>query len=288
MELLESVLGYTFQDPRKLTEALTHGSLGYELQRNQTDNQRLEFLGDAVLQLSLSEMLFLRLADADEGVLTKARAQLVSTKALAQVARRLQLGGFLLMGRGEEANGGRERESTLADALEAIAGAIYLDGGMDAAQGFARRLFTAELDRLGNSPEDQNPKGQLQELIQAVSTEAPTYQITQESGPDHAKSFEAIVNWQGNTLGRGLGRSKKEAEIEAARAALHSGYVEEMLKKTGHAVYQATKISSANCEQSHEQPPQMCEQSAKVRLVYELPQTVPKTITTSKAVEPSS
>ena len=123
MEVLQTTLGYTFRDPTKLTEALTHASLAYEGQRSQPDNQRLEFLGDAVLQLCLSEILYLRLPDSDEGALTKTRALLVSAKALATAARRLHLGRHLLMGRGEETNGGRARESSLADALEAIAGA---------------------------------------------------------------------------------------------------------------------------------------------------------------------
>ncbi len=109
MELLESVISYTFQDRQLLVEALTHGSLGYENQRSQADNQRLEFLGDAVIQLILSEMLYLQYPSADEGLLTKVRAQLVSTKALAQIARKMNLGGYLLMGRGEESSGGRER-----------------------------------------------------------------------------------------------------------------------------------------------------------------------------------
>ncbi len=256
MELLESVLGHTFKDPQKLTEALTHGSLGYESQRTQPDNQRLEFLGDAVIQLALSEMLYLKLTHVDEGVLTKARAQMVSTKALAQVARRLNLGGFLLMGRGEEANGGRERESTLADALEAIAGAIYLDGGMEAAVEFMRRLFVTEMAELGSSPVEQNPKGQLQELIQAVSPQAPSYRIVQESGPDHAKSFEATVNWKGTVLGRGLGRSKKEAEVEAARSALEYSDLKSLLDVQAallQADYKATKITAISCEQPHQQ-----------------------------------
>lgn len=223
MELLESILGHHFQDPALLTQALTHASLGYETQRTQPDNQRLEFLGDAVIQLLLSELLFQRYSEADEGLLTKVRAQLVSTKALARVARRIQLGGFLLMGRGEESHGGRERDSSLADALEAVAGAVFLDGGMEAARGLATRLFHPEIELLGDEPDDQNPKGQLQERLQAISPESPKYRIVEQSGPDHAKSFVAAVTWGGRELGRGLGKSKKEAEVEAARSALEQG-----------------------------------------------------------------
>ncbi|MES2598192.1 MAG: ribonuclease III [Verrucomicrobiota bacterium] len=243
MEHLESVLGHTFRDRALLTEALTHASLGYETQRTQPDNQRLEFLGDAVLQLLLSEILFERYRDADEGMLTKTRAQLVSTKALAKVARSIQLGGFLLIGRGEESHGGRERDSSLADALEAIAGAVFQDGGMDAARRLAQRLFASEIEGLGATPVDQNPKGQLQEMLQAISPQSPSYRIIQESGPDHAKSFMAIVLWDGRELGRGLGRSKKEAEVEAARVALESGP-----PTATTADYTTTRISNMVCE----------------------------------------
>ena len=229
---LETILGHTFRDPALLQLALTHGSVGYESQRTQADNQRLEFLGDAVLQLTLSHLLFQRLPQADEGVLTQARAQLVSTKALARIARRISLGTHLRMGRGEEANGGRDRESTLADALEAIAGAIHLDAGSDAAHRFATCLFAEDLDALSHGPLDTNPKGQLQELVQAVGTTSPVYQIIGEEGPDHAKSFIAAVVWQGAELGRGSGRSKKEAEVQAAQTALDHPNLQKQLRTT--------------------------------------------------------
>jgi ribonuclease-3 len=232
MQTLEHVLGHTFRDPALLQVALTHGSVGYESQRAQADNQRLEFLGDAVLQLALSHLLFHRLAVADEGVLTQARAQLVSTKALARIARRIGLGSYLRMGRGEEANGGRDRESTLADALEAVAGAIHLDSGAAAAHEFAARLFAEDLEALSRGPLDANPKGQLQELIQAVGVEPPQYEILAAEGPDHAKNFVASVSWQGTQLGRGSGRSKKDAEVQAAQAALDNPTLSELLRTT--------------------------------------------------------
>ncbi|MDZ4287588.1 MAG: ribonuclease III [Prosthecobacter sp.] len=250
MELLELILGYTFRDRQTLVEALTHPSLGYESQRSQPDNQRLEFLGDAVLQPALSEMLYRKFSEADEGVLTKTRAQLVSAKALAAVARRLKLGGYLLMGRGEDQSGGRERDSSLADVLEAIAGAIYLDGGMAAATDFVDRLFSAVLEDIVSVPAEQNPKGHLQELLQSAGDQPPTYSIVQESGPDHAKSFEATVNWQGTTLGRGLGKSKKEAEVEAARCALASADLAACLQSFGCLNYKSTEISGMACEQA--------------------------------------
>jgi len=230
MDSLQSLVGHRFSDPSLMEEALTHGSLAHEGHRIRATNQRLEFLGDAVLQLTLSESLFRQLGKADEGVLTKLRAQLVSTKALARIARRLNLGKFLSMGRGEAAHGGRDRDSTLADALEALAAAIYLDGGIIASQAFALRIFQPEIQTLLEAPVESNPKGQLQELLQAHSNHPPTYRITAEDGPDHAKTFEATVLWNSIELGKGSGSSKKEAQSAAAHAALHSAMLPTVLK----------------------------------------------------------
>jgi len=229
---LDTILGHTFRDPALLQLALTHGSIGYESQRSKANNQRLEFLGDAVLQLTLSHLLFQRLPQADEGVLTKARSQLVSAKGLARLARRIGLGAHLHMSRAEEANGGRNRESALADALEAIAGAVYLDAGSAAAQHFAAHLFAKDLDALNHGPLETNSKGQLLELIQSVSTTFPLYQIISEEGPDHAKHFTATVVWQGAELGRGSGRSKQEAEFQAAQTALDHPNLQKQLRTT--------------------------------------------------------
>ncbi|MGV3663321.1 MAG: ribonuclease III [Prosthecobacter sp.] len=230
MSALEQVIGHTFRNPALLQLALTHGSVGYENQRPQADNQRLEFLGDAVLQLALSHLLYTQQEEADEGVLTKARAQLVSTKALARQARQMSLGAFLIMGRGEEANGGRDRDSALADALEAVAGAIYLDAGSEAALAFATHLFSTDLLALERGPLERNPKGDLQEQIQAVSPIPPQYLIISEEGPDHSKSFLSTVSWKGTLLGQGTGRSKKEAETRAAQAALDNPVLAEVLR----------------------------------------------------------
>ncbi len=231
MDTLETILGHTFHDPTLLQLALTHGSIGYENQRPLPDNQRLEFLGDAVLQLALSDLLYQKLPQADEGVLTKARAQIVSTKALARLARRIGLGSYLRMGRGEEASGGRDRDSSLADALEAIAGAIHLDGGSQAALRFTAHLFADDIDALRHGPLESNPKGELQEMIQSVSTTAPHYEIIGAEGPDHAKNFIATVHWLKIELGRGTGRSKKEAEVQAAQAALSNPAFKQHLRK---------------------------------------------------------
>lgn len=244
MDTLETILGHTFRNPALLQLALTHGSVGYENQRPQPDNQRLEFLGDAVIQLSLSELLYQKFPQADEGILTKARAQLVSAKALARLARRIGLGAHLRMGRGEDANGGRDRDSSLADALEAIAGAIHLDAGTSASHSFIERLFSDDLRPLCDGVLEANPKGELQEKVQAVSTEHPRYQIVSMEGPDHAKNFIAVVQWQGRELGRGSGHSKKEAETQAARSALLNPALQQQLRMT--------------CEQTSQQSATAC------------------------------
>lgn len=221
MDALQDLIGYRFENTALLEEALTHASVSYERQARQADNQRLEFLGDAVIQLTLSQILFAKLPSADEGILTKARAQMVSTKGLATLSAELGIGDFLTMGRGEEANGGRTRESTLADALEAIAGAVFLDGGIDAAIALTRRLFHRGIESLQQGElVESNPKGQLQEWIQAVDASPPEYSIVNESGQDHDKRFVAEVRWGGDQIGRGEGRSKKEAETAAAADAL--------------------------------------------------------------------
>ena len=199
---------------------MTHASLAKKRGPSQRSNQRLEFLGDAVLQLALSQVLFRLWPEANEGFLSKARSRLVSMTALAGLARRLELGGFLLMDRGEEANGGRDRDSILADAMEALTGAVFLDGGMAACQEVMERLFEEDLRRLLSEPEDRNPKGQLQERLQSINHQAPTYEVVEVSGPDHERSFVVRVCWNGKALAEGSGRSKKEAEMAAAATAL--------------------------------------------------------------------
>lgn len=230
MDSLESILGYTFRQPDLLVEALTHASLGYEQQRPAKDNQRLEFLGDAVLQLILSETLYHQLPATDEGGLTKTRANLVSTKALATLSRVWKLGRFMQMGRGEEANGGRDRDSNLADVFESIIGAAYLDGGLPAAAGIVQRLMADLLDGSGDHPESStNPKGALQELTQDVTNLLPLYQILAATGPDHDRTYEATVSWNGHLLGSGRGRSKKDAEMEAARDAIRNPLLNDLV-----------------------------------------------------------
>ena len=220
MESIEVRLGYKFRNPLLLAEALTHPSLAYESQKAHFDNQRLEFLGDSVLQLVLTEHLFRKFPESPEGHMTKLRAQLVSRHALAQFATNLQLGHYILLGKGEEASGGRKRASTLADALESLIGAIYLDSGYQSARELVLRLFEQGIGLVAESQTESNPKGSLQETLQSMGNEAPRYRIMGESGPDHRKVFHAQVLWRDMVLAQGRGKSKKEAEVRAALEAL--------------------------------------------------------------------
>lgn len=211
MQALMNALGYQFHNPALLRQALTHPSMGKE------DNQRLEFLGDAVLQYIMSDLLYQSHPADQEGSLTHLRALLVCEAALSQVARGLGIGQALRMDRGEELTGGRDKPSVLCDAMEAVLAAVYLDGGMDA----ARQLVLRHWPR----PEDvhrpmQDSKGALQEYLQQDGGETPTYEIIAQSGPPHDRRFEAAVYRYGKELARGTGRSKKQAEQAAALNAL--------------------------------------------------------------------
>jgi ribonuclease-3 len=220
MHPLEERIGYRFSDPKLLTEALTHPSVAHEKQKGHFDNQRLEFLGDAVLQLVITEHLFARYNEAGEGRLTTRRSRLVSREALKVHAARLELGHYLLMGRGEEASGGRQRDSTLGDAFEALLGAIYLDSDLETVRSFILNEMRADLERIEEEPLEVNPKGQLQELLQAISPRSPVYELLAQHGREHEKTFHVRVVWEGQVLGEGSGRSKKQAESAAALAAL--------------------------------------------------------------------
>lgn len=233
MHPLEERIGYKFRNPLFLAEALTHPSLGHETQQRHFDNQRLEFLGDAVLQLVVTEYLFGHFADQPEGQLTKLRSRLVSRDALKHHAAMLDLGHFLLMGRGEEASGGRSRTSTLADAFEALIGAIYLDGGLEKTRKFILTQARENLQQLAEEPVDINPKGQLQELLQSISPMSPVYETISESGPEHDKTFVVQAIWEGIVLGQGSGHSKKQAETAAAVEALE---LKKWQKKTARRI----------------------------------------------------
>ncbi len=216
---LQSRLDYSFQNPELLGEAITHPSIRHSKHAlSGRDNQRLEFFGDAVLQLIATIHLYETFPQANEGRLTKVRSRLTSRATFAKLARHLGLGDFLALGKGEEASGGRTRPSNLADAYEAVVGAIYLDGGLNAATRFALAQWQPEL--VSPETEIENPKGRLQEILQARSPAGPTYKIIRTEGPDHAREFEAVVEFEEKELGRGIGASKKEAETRAAAAAL--------------------------------------------------------------------
>lgn len=219
---LEEALGYRFKDRNLLILSLTHPSIAHEagVGHLQQHNQRLEFLGDAVLQLVVTSELYSRFPTYGEGPLTQARAQMVNRLALAAHARRLNLGNFLILSRGEESTGGRVRTSTVADAFEALVGAVYLDAGFDVVRALVLSLFRDSFGAVNELPNLDNPKGELQELLQARSPEPPRYEQLSASGPDHNRQFESAVYHEGVELGRGLGRSKKLAESAAALAAL--------------------------------------------------------------------
>ncbi|HTR40683.1 MAG TPA: ribonuclease III [Pseudomonadales bacterium] len=213
-------IAYKFRDENLLRLALTHPSVAHESGVAMAHNQRLEFLGDAVLGLILTQKLYEQFPALDEGPLTKARAKMVNRQTLAGHARALGLGAQLILSRGEEMSGGRDRESALADAFEAMLGAIFLDGGFDAAREFILREFAAAFGELTVLPVIENPKGELQEFLQARSPHAPEYQTLQIAGTDHDPLFECAVSHEGMELARGRGKNKKAAESESALAAL--------------------------------------------------------------------
>jgi len=213
-------ISYHFHNSALLRLALTHPSVAHEQGKATPHNQRLEFLGDAVLGLVLTRKLYERFPAQDEGTLTKARAKLINRKTLAERARSLGMGAHLILSRGEEMSGGRDRPSSLADAYEALLGAIFLDGGFEAARDFILREFSADLSQLASLSVIENPKGELQELLQSKSPLAPEYQTMQVTGADHDPSFECAVLHDGVELARGLGKTKKAAESQAALAAL--------------------------------------------------------------------
>ncbi len=215
-------LGYTFKKPELLELALTHPSVSHELGEKMENNQRLEFLGDAVLQLIISAELYKRFPTRDEGSLSKARARLVNREALAERAREIHLGKELSLSRGEDRNDGRNRPSALADAFEAVVGAIYLDGGFIKVKKFIHTQFANQFTEADSGRHKGNPKGELQEILQGKSAVAPEYRLLETEGPDHDRSFICAVRHSGRELARGSGKSKKNAEMNAAAAAIDS------------------------------------------------------------------
>jgi ribonuclease-3 len=217
-EALDGALGIGFRDGRLREVALTHRSFAFENGLDVT-NERLEFLGDSVLGLVVTDMAFEAFPTMPEGELAKLRAAVVNAQALAEVARSLSLGDLVRLGKGEEQSGGRDKASILADALEAVFGAVYLDLGLDEARRLIERLFRPLMDAYSRGEGERDHKTILQELSSRELRTMPEYRL-EERGPDHEKEFTAIVLLDGEAMGTGVGKSKKEAEQRAARQAL--------------------------------------------------------------------
>ena len=218
MNNLEKSIDYTFKDKRLLKCALTHTSFANESKT--PSNERLEFLGDSVLSFFVSDHIFKNYKDMPEGELTRLRSSLVCEAALCVFAREIGLGDNLLLGKGEEKSGGRNRDSILADAFEALLAAIFLDGGIENAKKFVYKFVLRELENKDLNHSTKDYKTLLQEIIQRNPEEVISYILTGESGPDHDKTFEVEVHLNSNVIGKGSGKSKKAAEEAAAKQAL--------------------------------------------------------------------
>ncbi len=222
MTALEERLGYSFRNRALLETALTHSSYANENRASGiVCNERLEFLGDSVLGVTVADFLYRHFPDMPEGRMTRLRAELVCEQSLHRVALELHLGDYLRLGKGEEHNGGRKRASILSDAVEAVIAAMYLDAGMETAAGFIQRCLLDDV-RAIETPTFTDYKTSLQELVQRHSGQVLSYELVGEEGPDHAKTFRVQVCLNGDPIGRGTGRTKKEAEQTAAANALEA------------------------------------------------------------------
>lgn len=222
MTALEERLGYSFRNRALLETALTHSSYANENRASGiVCNERLEFLGDSVLGVTVADFLYRHFPDMPEGRMTRLRAELVCEQSLHRVALELHLGDYLRLGKGEEHNGGRKRASILSDAVEAVIAAMYLDAGMETAAGFIHRCLLDDV-RAIETPSFTDYKTSLQELVQRHSGQVLSYELVGEEGPDHAKTFRVQVCLNGDPIGRGTGRTKKEAEQTAAANALEA------------------------------------------------------------------
>lgn len=215
---LENRIGYQFEKKELLKQAVTHSSYANEQKiRKSQDYERLEFLGDAVLELITSEYLFRTNSDMPEGKLTRFRSSIVCEPALAECAKGIELGGFMLLGKGEEATGGRLRESIISDVMEALIGALYLDGGFEAARDFVHRFILTDVE---NKISFHDSKTILQEMIQTIPNQKLVYELIEEKGPDHNKEFSVQALLNGERVGFGRGKTKKAAEQQAAYEAI--------------------------------------------------------------------
>lgn len=230
LEQLQQSLGYRFADCTQLYQALTHPSFHNEQDDGGGDYQRLEFLGDAILGMLLAEALFARFPEADEGELSRSRAQLAEQCSLAGIARGQGIGAFIRVGRGEEQTAGRDKDSILCDVLEAIIAAVYLDGGVEAARRVVATLFDEMLEAPWGLTPSRDAKSELQELLSARGLAPPEYRLAGESGPPHDRQFRFLVLTDDRVVGEGQGRSKKIAQQAAATRAL------ELLAREGESV----------------------------------------------------
>lgn len=218
IEKLEQVIGYTFKDKLLIKRALTHTSFANEQRINKNgDYERLEFLGDAVLELLTSEYIYLNNTVMGEGAMTKLRAMIVCETSLAQSAKEIELSEYIFLGKGESAMGGRKRDSIVSDVMEALIGAMYLDGGMEVAKQFVHKYILTDIE---NKKLIYDAKSSLQELVQKRKAGQICYVLISETGPEHNKEFECAVEIGGKRMGTGVGKNKKEAEQKAAATAL--------------------------------------------------------------------
>lgn len=224
---LENAIGYQFKNITLLQNALTHSSYANEYWHDSLkSNERLEFLGDSILGMVVAEHLYRTFPDRLEGDLTRMRADMVCEKSLARIAETLQLGSYLLLGNGEEQSGGRNRSSILADAVESVLAACFLDGGMPAAESFIRKFVLCNVP--ASKMQNRDYKTALQELVQQKKNQQLTYRLIGESGPDHNKEFAVEVSLNGEVVGKGIGSSKKRAEQDAARVAIEALFPKEL------------------------------------------------------------
>ncbi|HHU64351.1 MAG TPA: ribonuclease III [Clostridiales bacterium] len=222
---IQNTIGYTFKDIEILNISLTHSSFANELKGGARHNERLEFLGDSVLNVVISDFLFRRYRNLPEGNLTRLRAMIVAEPSLAYCGRQINIGRYLLLGKGEENTGGRNKDSIIADAVEALIGAVYVDSDFENSKAFVLKLFENVIDKALAGEFQRDYKTELQELLQSRSSEKITYEAISETGPDHDKIFKTRVMLGNKVLGEGKGRSKKAAEQSAAKEALYSGIV---------------------------------------------------------------
>ncbi len=217
---LETKIGHTFADKALLEKALTHPSFRYENDHIDTDNQRLEYLGDAVLGLLSADFLFVRFPDYQEGELTQQRSALTKSQTLADIARKIDIGSWLFLGRGETTSGGSTRNSNLTDVLESVVGAIYLDAGLPAARAFFMRHFAAQLDELLSKPAINNPKGFLQTMATREWKTIPEYELLNTEGPSHSPVYTCQVAINKEVCGEGRASSIRQAQALAAKMAI--------------------------------------------------------------------